>query len=261
MRINNSTSRAQPRAAHKALFAAGLMLAVALGLIPSASAQIITYNNGGDNVYQPYDTVVSATDAANQGISSFGSLTQTAGSAIYGSQLNLLNDGIVWSPTKEYDVGGTMMTTGRDWTEASFTPSDGSVVVFAFTSPQNVGTINTFAMSGASQFRSAQDYGLEYQSGGNWTSLFSNLNTSAPGNLNAGNTTTWVNLDFSGFSGGSLANVDALRFTFHNVGGLESMYREIDVVAVGVPEPSAWAIALGGVGAVLAFHRRARHRA
>jgi hypothetical protein len=259
MRNYLPTSPAQSRAAHKALIATGLMLAVAAGLISSASAQIITYTNGGENVYQPYDNVVSATDAANQGISSFGTLTQTEGGAVYGSQLNLLNDGIVWSPTKEYNVGGTMMTTGRDWTEAAFLPSDGSVVVFAFTSPQNVGTINTFAMSGNGQFRSAQDYGLEYQSGGNWTSLFSNLNTSAAGNLNAGNTTTWVNLDFSGFSGGSLAGVDALRFTFHDVGGLGSMYREIDVVSV--PEPSAWAIALGGVAVVLAFRRRASHRA
>jgi hypothetical protein len=223
-----------------------------LGLIPSASAQIITYNNGGENVYQPYDNVVSATDAANQGIPSLSSLTQTAGSAFYGSQLSILNDGIVFNPT-------TYAPAQRDWTQYTLTPSDGSVILFTFTSVQNIGTINTFAMSGNGQLRSAQDYGLEYQSGGNWTSLFSNLNTSAAGNLNAGNTTTWVNLDFSGFSGGSLAGVDALRFTFHDVGGLGSMYREIDVVSV--PEPSAWAIALGGVAVVLAFRRRASHRA
>jgi|688.fasta_scaffold302691_1 hypothetical protein len=252
MRVYDSSSLAQPRAAHQTLLATGIMLAVALGFMPSLSAQVISYFNGGAAVYEPYDTVVSATDAANQGISSFGSLTQTDGSAIFGSQLSILNDGIVFNPT-------TYGTSDRGNTTYSFTPSDGSVVVFAFTSPQSVGTINTFAMSGAGQLRSAQDYGLEYQSGGNWTSLFSNLNTSAAGNLNDGNTTTWVNLDFSGFSGGSLANVDALRFTFRDVDGRASMYREIDVVSV--PEPSAWAIALGGVAAVLAFRCRARHQA
>lgn len=254
MRILNASSPARSRSVHNALLATGFMLAVALGFMPSLSAQVISYYNGGAGTYEPYDTVVSATDAANQGISSFGSLTQTDGSAIYGSQLSILNDGIVFNPT-------TYGTLDRGDTTYSFTPSDGSVIVFAFTSPQNVGTINTFAMSGGGQLRSAQDYGLEYQSGGNWTSLFNNLNTSAAGNLNAGNTTTWVNLDFSGLSGGSLANVDALRFTFHDVGGLQSMYREIDVVAVSVPEPSSCAIALGGVAAVLAFRRRARHRA
>jgi hypothetical protein len=224
-----------------------LVLAAALALMPSLSAQVITYTTGGAGVYEPYDNVVSATDAANQGISSFDSLTQTAGSAIFGSNLNILNDGIVFSPV-------TYGTSDRGNTAYSFTPSDGSVIVFTFNSAQNVGSINTFAMSGSGQLRSAQNYGLEYQSGGNWTSLFSSLNTSAPGNLNAENTTTWVNLDFSGFSGGSLADVTALRFTFQNVGGNESLYREIDVNAV--PEPSTYALILGGIATLLLIRRR-----
>ena len=222
-----------------------LVLAAALALMPSLSAQVITYTTGGAGVYEPYDNVVSATDAANQGIPSFGTLTQTVGSAIYSSNLNILNDGVVYNPGTMNDRGNTVY---------SFTPSDGSVIVFTFNSAQNVGSINTFAMSGSGQFRSAQNYGLEYQSGGNWTSLFSSLNTSAPGNLNAGNTTTWVNLDFSGFSGGSLGNVTALRFTFQNVGGNESLYREIDVNAV--PEPSTYALILGGIATLLLIRRR-----
>ena len=222
-----------------------LVLAAALALMPSLSAQVITYTTGGAGVYEPYDNVVSATDAANQGISSFDSLTQTLGSAIYSSNLNILNDGVVYNPGTMNDRGNTVY---------SFTPSDGSVIEFTFNSAQNVGSINTFAMSGSGQLRSAQNYGLEYQSGGNWTSLFSSLDTSAPGNLNAGNTTTWVNLDFSGFSGGSLADVTALRFTFQNVGGNESLYREIDVNAV--PEPSTYALVLGGIATLLLIRRR-----
>ena len=224
-----------------------LVLAAALALMPSLSAQVITYTNGGASVYEPYDNVVSATDAANQGISTFGTLTQKAGSAIYGSSLNILNDGIVFSPV-------TYGTSDRGNTVYSFTPSDGSVIEFTFNSAQNVGSINTFAMSGGGQLRSAQNYGLEYQSGGNWTSLFSSLDTSAPGNLNYPQTTTWVNLDFSGFAGGSLANVTALRFTFQNVGGNESLYREIDVNAV--PEPSTYALILGGIATLLLIRRR-----
>jgi hypothetical protein len=222
-----------------------LVLAAALALMPSLSAQVITYTTGGAGVYEPYDNVVSATDAANQGISSFDSLTQTAGTAIFGSNLNILNDGVVYNPGTMNDRGNTVY---------SFTPSDGSVIEFTFNSAQNIGSINTFAMSGSGQTRSAQNYGLEYQSAGNWTSLFSSLDTSAPGNLNAGNTTTWVNLDFSGFSGGSLADVTALRFTFQNVGGNESLYREIDVNAV--PEPSTYALILGGIATLLLIRRR-----
>jgi hypothetical protein len=225
-----------------------LVLAAALALMPSLSAQVITYTNGGAGVYEPYDNVVSATDAANQGISSFGTLTQTAGSAIFGSNLNILNDGIVFSPV-------TYGTSNRGDTTYSFTPSDGSVIEFTFNSAQNIGSINTFAMSGSGQLRSAQNYALEYQSAGNWTSLFNSLDTSAPGNLNAGNTTTWVNLDFSGFSGGSLADVTALRFTFNNAGGEgQSLYREIDVNAV--PEPSTYALILGGIATLLLIRRR-----
>jgi hypothetical protein len=224
-----------------------LVLAAALALMPSLSAQVITYTNGGAAVYEPYDSVVSSTDAANQGSAVLGSLTQTVGSAMYGSSLSILNDGIVFNPV-------TYGTADRGNTAYSFTPTDGSVVEFTFNSAQNVGSINTFAMSGGGQLRSAQNYGLEYQSGGNWTSLFSSLNTSAPGNLNYPQTTTWVNLDFSGFSGGSLADVTALRFTFQNVGGNESLYREIDVNAV--PEPSTYALVLGGIATLLLIRRR-----
>ena len=194
----------------------------------------ITYSNGGEAVYEPYDSVVSATDVANQGSAVLGSLTQTAGSAIYGSSLNILNDGIVFNST-------TYGTGERGNTTYSFTPSDGSVVVFTFNSAQNVGSINTFAMSGSGQTRSAQNYKLEYRSGSTWTTLFGSLNTSAAGNLDTGNTSTRVNIDFSGFSGGSLANVDALRFTFYNVGENETLYREIDVLAVEVDPYASWA--------------------
>ena len=216
----------------------------------SQASVVITYANGGAAVYEPYVNVVSATDAANQGVSSFGTLTQTAGSAIFGSNLNILNDGIVFNPT-------TYGTVDRGNTAYSFTPSDGSVVVFTFTSAQKIGSINTFAMSGSGQLRSAQNYRLEYQSAGNWTSLLSSLDTSAPGNLNSGNTSTWVNLDFSGFAGGSLADVTALRFTFNNAGGEgQSLYREIDVNAI--PEPSAYALVLGGIATLLLIRRRAQ---
>jgi len=226
-----------------------LILLAAFAFSPSLSAQVaITYTNGGASVYEPYDGVVSATDAANQGISTFDTLTQTSGSALFGSQLSILNDGIVFNPV-------TYGTVDRGNTAFSFTPSDGSVIEFTFTSAQSVGSINTFAMSGPGQLRSAQNYGLEYLSGSNWTQLFNSLDTSAPGNINAGNTTTWVNLDFSEFEGGYLADVTALRFTFNNAGGDgQSLYREIDVNAI--PEPSTLILLSVALGGIILFRRR-----
>ena len=190
----------------------------------------IAYSNGGGGVYETYSSVVSATDIANVGSSTLSSLTQTTGSAIFGSSVSVLNDGIVFD-----GVGD------RGDTSKSFTPSDGSQVVFEFNSARKVSEINTFAMSGSGQTRSAQNYKLEYRSGSIWTTLFGSLNTSAAGNLDTGNTSTRVNIDFSGFLGGSLANVDALRFTFYNVGGDETLYREIDVLAVEVDPYASWA--------------------
>jgi hypothetical protein len=215
----------------------------------SSAAVVISYASGGSGVYEPYSSVVSSTDAANAGSSVLTSLSLTAGSAIYGSSASYMNDGLVYDP-------GTMSSRGdTTWT---LTPSNGAQVTISFNTGLNVSSINTFAMSGGGQARSAQDYGLEYYSGGSWTTLFSNLNTSDANNIDAGNTTTWVNVNLTGYAGGSLANVSALRFTFNNVGGDETMYREIDVVAV--PEPSSVTLLGAGIGS-LALLRRRRMRA
>ncbi len=231
---------------------AGFSLAAALaatGLLvlagQSRAAVVISYASGGAGTYEPYSSVVSSTDAANAGSSVLTSLSLTSGSAIYGSSASYMNDGIVYDP-------GTMSSRGdTTWT---LTPSDGSQVTITFNTGLNLTGINTFAMSGSGQARSAQDYGLEYLTGGNWTTLFSNLNTSHANNIDAGNTSTWVNLDLTSYAGGSLVNVDALRFTFHNVGGDETLYREIDVVAV--PEPSSVTLFGAAIGGVVLLRRR-----
>jgi autotransporter-associated beta strand protein len=196
---------------------------------------VITYNTGGVGVYEPYDNVVSATDAANSSSTVLSSLSLTAGSALYGSSSSYMNDGVVYNPSTMNNRGDTT------WT---LTPTDGAQLTINFSSGLNLAVINTFAMSGAGQPRSAQDYKLEYFASGSWTSLFTNLNTSAPNNIDAGNTTTWVNLDLTGYAGGALSSVEALRFTFYNVSGDESMYREVDVFSSG----TYWAPSAGGGG-------------
>jgi hypothetical protein len=232
--------------------AAEISLAAALAAIgllafagQSRAAVVISYASGGAGIYEPYSSVVSSTDAANVGSSDLSSLSLTTGSAIYGSSASYMNDGIVYDPGTMNDRGNTA------WT---LTPSDGSQVTIEFNTGLNVTGINTFAMSGGGQARSAQDYGLEYLTGGNWTTLFSNLNTSDANNIDAGNTSTWVNLDLTSYAGGSLVNVDALRFTFHNVGGDETLYREIDVMAV--PEPSSVTLFGAAIGGVVLLRRR-----
>jgi autotransporter-associated beta strand protein len=221
-----------PLRASKALIAAIMVLAAAG---QTRASVVITYNTGGAGVYEPYDNVVSATDAANSGSTVLSSLSLTAGSALYGSSASYMNDGVVYNPSTMNDRGNTT------WT---LTPTDGAQLTINFSSGLNLAVINTFAMSGSGQARSAQDYKLEYFASGSWTSLFTNLNTSAPNNIDAGNTTTWVNLDLTGYAGGALSSVEALRFTFYNVSGDESMYREVDVFTTG----TFWAPSAGGGG-------------
>jgi hypothetical protein len=211
----------------------------------SMASVVISYASAGAGVYEPYSSIVSSTDAANVGSGVLTSLSLTSGSAIYGSSASYMNDGLVYDP-------GTM--SGRGDTTWTLTPSNGAQVTITFNTGLNLTGINTFAMSGGGQARSAQDYGLEYYSGGSWTTLFSNLNTSDANNIDAGNTTTWVNVNLTGYAGGSLANVSALRFTFNNVGGDETMYREIDVVAV--PEPSSVTLLGAGIGSLALLRRR-----
>jgi hypothetical protein len=211
----------------------------------SSAAVVISYASGGSGNYEPYSSVVSSTDAANAGSSALSSLSLTTGSAIYGSSASYMNDGLVYDP-------GTM--SGRGDTTWTLTPSNGAQVTITFNTGLNLTGINTFAMSGGGQARSAQDYGLEYYSGGSWTTLFSNLNTSDANNIDAGNTTTWVNVNLTGYAGGSLANVSALRFTFHNVGGDETLFREIDVMAV--PEPSSVTLLGASIGSLALLRRR-----
>ena len=225
-------------------FSAALALVGLLALAgQSQAAVVITYNTAGAGVYEPYNSVVSATDAVNQGSAVLLYYDNVSGQ--FGSSSSKLNDGVV------FDGIGDRGDTGK-----SFTPGDGTVILFTFKAPQNVLSINTFAMSGPGQLRSAQDYKLEYRQSSlsAFTTLFSNLNTANPNLIDAGNTSTWVNLDFTTFPGGSLANVDALRFTFHDVGGDATLYREIDVNVV--PEPSSASLLVAGIGALIILRYR-----
>jgi hypothetical protein len=211
----------------------------------SMASVVISYASAGAGVYEPYSSIVSSTDAANVGSGVLTSLSLTSGSAIYGSSASYMNDGLVYDAATMNDRGNT------SW---SLTPSDGAQLTITFNSGLNVTEINTFAMSGSGQTRSAQDYGLEYMTGSSWTTLFSNLNTSDVNNIDVGNSSTWVNVNLTGYAGGSLANVSALRFTFHNVGGDETLFREIDVMAV--PEPSSVTLLGASIGSLALLRRR-----
>ncbi|MFZ4682822.1 MAG: PEP-CTERM sorting domain-containing protein [Terrimicrobiaceae bacterium] len=222
-----------------------LVASLAVAVLDSASAQVITYQSAGAGVFDPMP--VLSDDAANAGSSFLSGWSFSSGSAIFGSSLVKINDGIFFENV--LDRGNTTFT---------LTPSSGAVVVVDFTSGLFLTGINTYAASGSGQLRSAQDYGLEYSLVGSssYTSLFTSLNTSDPNNINSGNTSTKVLLDFTGLGGGGLNNVDSLRFTFATVGGNETMYREIDVIAV--PEPSSAMMVIGAAFGGVALLRRRR---
>jgi hypothetical protein len=246
MKLNTTNSSLSYTHNSRKPLAATLAVAAMLTFAGQSMASVvISYATAGAGVYEPYSSIVSSTDAANVGSGVLTSLSLTSGSAIYGSSASYMNDGLVYDAATMNDRGNT------SW---SLTPSDGAQLTITFNSGLNVTEINTFAMSGGGQTRSAQDYGLEYMTGSSWTTLFSNLNTSDVNNIDVGNSSTWVNVNLTGYAGGSLANVSALRFTFHNVGGDETLFREIDVMAV--PEPSSVTLLGAGIGSLALLRRR-----
>lgn len=218
-------------------------------LFGTATGQTITYETGGENV--AYEYTVSDSDAANVGSGLLSAWTLDSGSAMYGSSLSRINNGLF------FEEGYPSY-----FTDATFTPSNGAVVTVSFVQAITVASISTYAASGSGQVRSGQDYQLEYRMADSpiFFTLFSSLDANDPNNIDASQTSTKVVIDFSSFMGGGLQNVDALRFTFANVGvDGETMYREIDVVAT-IPEPgTSVALFAASILAVFCVRRHRKH--
>ena len=161
----------------------------------------------------------------------------------FGSSVGKLYDGTLYNgfPT--------------DGTVESLAAYNGSTYLFTLNAGYNISQIRIYTGSGAGQTRSGQNSLLEYAtttSGSTFTPLFTSLDT---GNVNNPDTANTQNLVIVSFTSGEQAlSIDRLRFTVYNVGGDESMYREMDVIAV--PEPSSAIMLVAGIGALIILRYR-----
>ncbi len=216
--------------------AAGAVLLLAAA--SSNAAIIITAQNGVTGTFG-----VSNIDL---GQAAGTTLTLDSGAAAFGSSVGKLNDGDV------YGLGADVETV------ATLTPTDGSVATYHFdltASPLGYDLTSIASLTGSAQGRSQQVYDVEYSLvGAGFTPLASVLGTLTDNGSVGETQVTLSNL--------SLLNVSAIRFTFHNGVGGESMFREIDAFGTAaVPEPSslltAGMMAAGGVAAVMLRRKRA----
>lgn len=228
----------------KSMFSAVTL--IALSAAPSYASVIVNSGSGPQGTF-----AVSSIDRANQGQSTFFTLVQNSGSALFDTNVNGLNDGLI------YEAGGNPTHTGL----RQFSPSNNSVITLTFDT-----SINTFGYDITSvvsmtfiETRAGQAYDLAY-------SLVATPSTFV--SLTGGDSGSLVNRPTSAQEGqvtiadstGTIASgVKALRFTFYNSGGNESVFAEIDVfgTATIVPEPVLSTFScLFGVAFIARFRRR-----
>lgn len=174
-----------------------------------AQATIQTnYTNSGISDYAP--EFVSANDLVESDQPTVTNVT-FSGTALYGSSYAKMNDG--------YKLRGDL-SVGN--TGESLTPSDGSVLTFYLDGPHNITRIETFTVH---PDRCGQKYTLAVttQSNPSYTNVAAIDFPKVTGALQL--KVTIVNDAITPIPDG----VTSLRFTFSKIGGMESVYREIDI--------------------------------
>jgi hypothetical protein len=220
---------------------------IALSVAPSYASVIVNSGSGPQSTY-----AVSNTDLANQGQSTFSTLVQNSGSALFDTNVNGLNDGLI------YEASNNPTHTGIRQFAPSNTPS---VVTLTFDTSTNTFGYDIVSVVSMTfiETRAGQAYDLAY-------SLVATPSTFV--SLTGGDSGSLVNRPTSAQEGqvtitdstGTIASgVKALRFTFYNSGGNESVFAEIDVTGTAtiVPEPVLSTLSyLFGVAFIARFRRR-----
>jgi hypothetical protein len=236
------------------------------------NAATLTYENGwnysvptsglslsGLNYY------ASTTDLANAGQSTLATTVWSGGvSGEYGSSPAELNNGFyapAYVPDPNYIVAES--------TASTLLATPNSTYTINFNGGMNLTSIDVYsAMVGAS--RAKQNWSLAYSlvGSGSYVDLVGPLlSTKVAQNLNSNRQGAWYNkVTLALGASEQLLEVDSLRFTFltpeYNLvtdGSNSNMdstaYREIDVFGTAIPEPSTYAMLLGGSVALFLIRR------
>jgi hypothetical protein len=249
-----------------------------LGLLAASQAQtILSYENNWNYVVPSsgvtlsgLDYFASTTDLANAGQSTLASAVWSGGSSgSFGSSPAQLNNGL-YSPA-ELTAGVPNGSVNASSTDFTLLATPNTTYTINFTGGMNLTSIDVYAAMTGTQ-RAKQNWSLDYRiaGSGSYTALVAPaLALNVAQNSNGNRQGAWYNKVTLTLATGEFDNIDSLRFTFlepvYNAAtdGANSTfaptgYREIDVFGAPVPEPSTYALLLGGFAALLIAVRRRR---
>jgi hypothetical protein len=241
------------------------------------NAATLTYENGwnysvptsglslsGLNYY------ASTTDLANAGQSTLASAVWSGGvSGDYGSSPAELNNGF-YAPAELNAGGNPNGFIVASATDSTLLATPNSTYTINFSGGMNLTSIDVYsAMTGTS--RAKQNWSLAYSllGSGSYVDLVGpTTSTIVLQNSNGNRQGSWYNKATLALGASEqLLEVDSLQFTFltpeYNPGTdgansemLSTGYREIDVFGTAIPEPSTYAMLLGGSVALFLIRRR-----
>ena len=209
------------------------------------------------------DYYASTTDLANAGQSTLLNTVWSGGSSgEYGSSPAQLNNGLYAPSDLASGVPTGYVNAGT--TDSTLLGTPESTYTINFNGGMDITSIDIYAAMTGTE-RAKQNWNLEYRlAGGSYTDLGVIVAQDSNGNRQG----AYYNKITLTPGTGELLNVDSLRFTFlepvynaltdgANSTMLSTGYREIDVFGTAaIPEPSTYAMLLGGLATLFLIRRR-----
>ena len=274
MKINNSS---QPFTLTTSRELTSLLKLVFVSLLAAnqINAATLTYQNNWNYVVPSSGISLSGlnynastTDLANAGQSTLATTVWSGGvSGEYGSSPAELNNGLYSAAELTGGNPNGYVSAGSTATTLLATPN--STYTINFTGGMNLTSIDVYSAMTGTQ-RSKQNWSLAYSlvGSGSYVDLVGpllslNVNQTSNGNRQG----AWYNkVTLALGASEQLLEVDSLQFTFltpeynsatdgGNSTMLNTAYREIDVFGTAIPEPSTYAMLLGGSVALFLIRR------
>ena len=275
MKINNS-SQPFTLTASRELTSLLKLVFVSLLAANQINAATLTYQNNWNYVVPSSGISLSGlnynastTDLANYGQSTLATTVWSGGeSGEYGSSPAELNNGLYSAA----DLTGGGIPTGyvsAGSTATTLLATPNSTYTINFTGGMNLTSIDVYSAMTGTQ-RAKQNWSLAYSlvGSGSYVDLVGPLlSLNVAQNLNENRQGAWYNkVTLALGASEQLLEVDSLQFTFltpvfnsgtdgDNSTMLNTAYREIDVFGTAIPEPSTYAMLLGGSVALFLIRR------
>ena len=273
MKINNS-SQPFTLTASRELTSLLKLVFVSLLAANQINAATLTYQNNWNYVVPSSGISLSGlnynastTDLANAGQSTLATTVWSGVSGEYGSSPAELNNGL-YAPS-ELTSGVPNGYVNAQGTDTTLLATPDSTYTINFTGGMNLTSIDVYSATTSTQ-RAKQNWSLAYSlvGSGSYVNLVGPLlSANVAQNSNGNRQGAWFNkVTLTLNASEQLLEVDSLQFTFltpeynsatdgGNSTMLNTAYREIDVFGTAIPEPSTYAMLLGGSVALFLIRR------